>query len=80
VSIRPLALAGWEDLSTWGYDEGVGSFYAQLTRNGHSDDDGPELWLTPLAIPVVRSPEELADIIARRTAVPLTDVLAAMRF
>lgn len=39
--------AGWADFSTWGYDSGMGSFYAQLTCDTSSDDDGPDVWVTP---------------------------------
>ncbi|GLY71270.1 hypothetical protein [Amycolatopsis taiwanensis] len=38
-------LPGWEHQSIWGWDEGTGSFYAQLWRNG-STSDAPEIWLT----------------------------------
>jgi hypothetical protein len=40
-----LDLPGWEDQSIWGYDEGIGSFFAQLWRNGSRSDD-PEVWLS----------------------------------
>lgn len=38
-------LPGWEHQSIWGWDEGTGSFYAQLWRNS-STSDAPEVWLT----------------------------------
>ncbi len=38
-------LDGWDDRSTWGYDDGIGSFYAQLWRNP-GDTDAPEIWLS----------------------------------
>jgi hypothetical protein len=78
MSIRPLDLEGWDSLSTWGYDDLMGSYYAQLTRNGQSDDDGPEIWLTPPLVPVLRSQEELAALIAERTGAHLAAVRQAM--
>lgn len=39
-------LDGHDDQSTWGYDTGVDSFFAQLWKNGSESED-PELWLTP---------------------------------
>ncbi len=75
----PLALAGWDSRSSWGYDEGVGSFYALLTRNGDEDVEGSVLWLTPPTTPVIHSPEDLAALIATRTETLFADVLAAMR-
>lgn len=38
-------LADWDERSVWGYDEGVGSFYAQLWRNP-GDSDEPDVWLS----------------------------------
>lgn len=40
-----LALPGWDEQSIWGYDEGTGSFFAQLWSNG-SRSDPPEIWLS----------------------------------
>jgi hypothetical protein len=49
----------------------VGSFYAQLTRNGHSDDDEPDVWITPgSAWPAVHHTDVLAELIAEATATP----------
>lgn len=74
-----MFLPGWEDLSIWGYDSGVSSFVAQLTRNGNSDDDGPEVWITPGAsYPVVASLALLQGLIANATSVAAADVAAAM--
>jgi hypothetical protein len=66
MSIYPLLLEGWEDASTWGEDNG--QLYAQLTRNGVSDDNGPEFWITPPRYPTARTVPELAHVIARATA------------
>lgn len=40
-----IGLAGWDERSVWGYDAGVGSFYAQLWRNP-GDGDAPDVWLS----------------------------------
>jgi hypothetical protein len=47
MSIHGPVLDGWGDLRTWGYDDLMGSFYAQLTRNGHTDVAGPDVWIMP---------------------------------
>ena len=74
-----LLLPGWEDLSIWGYDTGLRSFFAQLTRNGNSDDDGPDVWITPGAdFPAVTSPAQLQALIAGATGAKAADVTAAM--
>jgi hypothetical protein len=78
MSIYGLALAGWDELSTWGYDEGAGSLYAQLTRNGNSDDDGPDIGIVPHAFPTVLVPTELATVIATATGSALPAVYLAM--
>ncbi|GGJ75516.1 hypothetical protein GCM10010123_01870 [Pilimelia anulata] len=38
-------LPGWDHQSIWGWDDGVGSFYAQLWRN-NTNSDAPEIWLS----------------------------------
>jgi hypothetical protein len=78
MSIRPLALQGWDELSTWGYDDQLASFYAQLTRNGNSDDDGPEIWLSPPRYPVLASEAQLRAAIAECTGTPVEDVARAL--
>jgi len=78
MSIYGLCLDGWEDLSTWGYDEAQGSLYAQLTRNASSDDDGPDIWVTPPRFPVIRTSDGLASVIAAATGSALPAVYAAM--
>jgi hypothetical protein len=40
-----VELTGWDDRSTWGYDDGIASFYAQLWRNP-GDTDAPDIWLS----------------------------------
>lgn len=76
MSIYALFLDGWEDTSTWGQDGG--HLYAQLTRNGVSDDDGPEFWITPPGYPMVRTGPELARLIAEATACRSDEVLRGM--
>ena len=77
MSINALWLPGWDHLSTWGLDEMMDGYFARLTRNGHSDDDGPEIWITP-AREVVGSENHLARLIAERAGVPLDQVKTAM--
>ena len=78
MSIYPVLIDGWDHQSTWGYDDGVGSLYAQLTRNGNSDANGPDVWLSPPTIPRILLPETLAKAIAQVTSVDLAAVHAAM--
>lgn len=73
-----LLLPGWENLSIWGWDAGLDTLFAQLTRNGGNDDDGPEIWITPPRFPVVTTSTALAEIIAKATSAPLAEVRAAL--
>ena len=77
MSIFPVALDGWDQLSTWGWDETQGCLYAQLTPNGESDDNGPKHWLTP---PVLNTRDQavLVAEIARRTGRTEQEVDAAL--
>ncbi|MGH3867229.1 MAG: hypothetical protein ACRDQ4_14015 [Pseudonocardiaceae bacterium] len=43
--VDTLYLAGWEKQSVWGYDEPLGSFFAQLWTNASTSDE-PEIWLS----------------------------------
>jgi hypothetical protein len=76
MSIYPLLLEGWEDASTWGEDNG--QLYAQLTRNGVSDDNGPGVWITPPHYSAVHTVPELAHVVARATACGQQAVLRGM--
>lgn len=76
VSIYALFLDGWDELSTWG-DDGD-NLYAQMTRNGNSDDDGPGFWITPPEYPTVTQPEELAHLVSQVTNAQVDTVLNAM--
>lgn len=65
MTIYGLALDGWAARSTWGWDEQLGCYYAQLTRDGNSDADGPDVWITPgRRFPRVTSVDILAPMIA----------------
>ena len=77
-SIYPVFLDGWDELSTWGFDSGADSYYAQLTRNGNSDDDGPDIWITPPTWPPMARPAELAQAVATATGVDLSTVRNAL--
>ena len=77
-SIYPLFLNGWEDTSTWGDDDDF--LYAQLARNGASDADGPEDWITPPHSPPARTTTELAQLIADVTTADGDTVLRSMAF
>lgn len=71
-----LWLNGWDDQSIWGWDSPTHTLFAQLTRNGSSDADGPDIWVNPRK-PVLM-PETLAKIIAAETGAELAAVHAAM--
>ena len=75
MSINGLPLAGWEETSTWGVDGDT--YYAQLTPNGFSDVDGPQILIAPPR-DVVQEVSALASAIAAATDAPVDEVLAAM--
>lgn len=76
MSVYALLLPGWDQLSIWGADQDY--LYAQVTRNGNSDDDGPDFWITPPPYPVFRHPRELGQAISQVTGTDLPAVLSAM--
>ncbi|MFG3701591.1 hypothetical protein ACGF5C_27320 [Micromonospora sp. NPDC047620] len=78
MSIYAVLIDGWDQRSTWGWDDGTRSYYAQLTRNGNSDDNGPEVWITPPAWPNLSAPEHLAMAIAAATRTDRAVVQNAM--
>ncbi len=41
-----LELPGWQHQSAWGYDEPIGSYFAQLWRNTTQDGERPDIWLS----------------------------------
>lgn len=76
MTVNALLLDGWEETSTWGIDNGT--FYAQLTPNGVSDVDGPQVWIIPPHF-VVRDAQDLVRAIAEQTVASVDSVVAAMR-
>ena len=65
-----LDLPGWENMSIWGFDTGLMSFFAQLHRNNTSPDAPPTIWLSgmnPTYSDVVKLRDAIA-IAARCTA------------
>jgi hypothetical protein len=65
-----LLLLGWDDRSIYGWDEGTGSWYAQLWRNDEPDDpidDAPHVGIGPLYGHRVGSITELSGRIAAAT-------------
>jgi hypothetical protein len=78
MSVYPLALPGWDELSTWGWDDAAQSWYAQLTPNGGDDSNGPQIWLAGVPTPY-RTEVELMTAIIQSTGVQPTDALNAMR-
>ncbi|MEV6624288.1 hypothetical protein AB0M83_33300 [Amycolatopsis sp. NPDC051106] len=72
-----LDIPGWEEASTWGYDTGMMTFFAQLYRNGGDYDDSPTIWLSGVN-PVYETIVDLRDAIARAARVPITAASAAL--
>lgn len=68
-------LPGWEDQSVWGWDEPMGTFHAQLWRNG-SRDDRPDFWLSGVD-PGLPWPSSVAlEVFLRLSVTPLQAVRA----
>lgn len=70
-----IDLAGWDDRSIWGWDDGTGSFYAQLWRNG-STSDAPGIWLSGARKPYPWPGSVALDIVQHTGAAPLAVVQA----
>jgi hypothetical protein len=68
MSVHALLIDGWDHQSTWGFDDEIGSLYAHLTRNCDSVDDGPNVWLTPPAMPKMLELAMLAQAITHITS------------
>lgn len=68
-------LPGWEHQSIWGWNEGTGSFYAQLWRNS-SSSDAPEIWLTGAQKPYPWPGSIALEIVEHTQAEPLAVVQA----
>ncbi|MEV8323529.1 hypothetical protein [Kitasatospora sp. NPDC056731] len=65
--LHDFAMPGWEYYSTWGWEEGLGHFYAQIIHNSDDRDATPRIWITPPRY-VVRTIDELAQVIADEIA------------
>lgn len=65
--IQAFTMPGWDDYSTWGYEDGLGHFYAQLYRNSDDRDAAPRIWITPPQH-VATTVDELAEAIAAAVA------------
>ena len=78
VSRYALPLEGFDDASTWGYDDQTASYFAQLWGNGSDDDEPyPSLnWFTRRS--EIQNPLSLAELISQRTGASTDVVVRAM--
>jgi hypothetical protein len=65
--LHAFSLPGWDRFSTWGYEDGLNHYYAQLYHNSDDRDAVPRIWITPPTY-VVRTIDELAQAIAEALA------------
>ena len=78
-----LLLPGWQRRSVWGWDEGTGSWWAQLWRDDRPDDpvaDAPHVAIGPLAgqhVPVVGALVPLIAIATQTAPDHVDELLAA---
>lgn len=70
--VNPLWLPGWESYSTWGWDSGVRSWYAQLYRDSDDRDGPPRVWLDGA------QPIPYAQLLYARIAVATGEALSAV--
>lgn len=79
--LEAFSVPGWDHFSTWGYEEHLGHYYAQLYHNSDDRDAAPRIWITPPKY-VVRTIDELAQAIAEALApyqsVPMPTMLIKM--
>lgn len=75
---RPLWLKGWEGQSIWGFDEGVGSYFAQLWRD-EDFGDNPTVWISGVE-PRFTMVEQLFTVVVAATRAPFLSVYQAMQF
>jgi hypothetical protein len=68
-------LRGWDHRSIWGWDQGTGSFYAQLWRND-STSEAPDIWLTGARTPYPWPASIALAIVENTEADALTTVRA----
>lgn len=66
-SVAAFHATGWEKYSTWGYEEALGHFYAQLYRNSDDRNAEPRIWITPPRC-APRTIDELAEAISAEIA------------
>jgi hypothetical protein len=80
IGRRMLDLAGWEDLSIWGWDAQMQTLFAQLWRNGEdrNGDDPPDFWISPPRYAATAAVEDLARWIAAAAGIGPRAVLQAM--
>jgi hypothetical protein len=71
-----LRLPGWSDQSIWGYDEQMDTYFAQLWRDGDTNDD-PTVWIS--GCDPIGTDRQLADLIASATDVNVSRAMRAMR-
>lgn len=73
-----LELPGWWD-SSWGYDEALGSYFAQLYKDDEpvDDEDTPQVWLSGIDH-TYHSKQQLAAGIAEATGLRLRRIRKAM--
>lgn len=72
-----LDVDGWSELSAWGYDEGLESYFAQLWRDNDPMDAPPTVWLMGYD-PRYTRPEELFAAILATTHAPPPEILRAL--
>ena len=73
----PLPLEGWDQASTWGWDEATGSLYVRLRRN--TDGQGPAIEVGPDDYtPAITCDTTLAQHIAMAADCDLGAVLMAL--
>ncbi|WP_435583461.1 hypothetical protein [Amycolatopsis thermoflava] len=79
--LNAFLVPGWDHFSTWGYEDGLGHYYAQLYHNSDDRDAAPRIWITPPKY-VVRTIDDLAQAIAEALApyerVPMPAALVKM--
>ena len=73
----PLALAGWDDYSVWGWDDGC--LYAQLWQNTDNCREAPRVWIAPGSRwPSTASPCVLAEYVSMGTGCTIREAVDAM--
>jgi hypothetical protein len=74
----PLPLDGWDQASTWGWDQTTGSLYAELWRNTDDPAQPPTIRIRPDDVtPAIAFAATLAQHIAMAVDCGPWDVLAA---